>query len=83
MQFFQEVQECHRHLATRAKEILAQCFEHGNGYESHRSMGAGTQAHDMAASRAPSHGHQGTLASRAQGREERQGHDQEHQECRR
>jgi hypothetical protein len=24
VQFFQEVQECHRHLATRAKEVLAQ-----------------------------------------------------------
>ena len=23
VQFFQEVQECHRHLATRAKEVLA------------------------------------------------------------
>ena len=45
VQFFQEVQECHRHLATRAKEVLMQCFEHGNGHEAHRGMAAGTQAH--------------------------------------
>ena len=65
VQFFQEVQECHRHLATRAKEVLAQCLEHGNGHEAH------------------GHGHQGAMASRGQGREERQGHDREHQEHRR
>jgi len=77
VQFFQEVQECHRHLATRAKEILPQYLEHGNGHESHRSMGSGTQAHGMTASEPPSHGHQGIKVSPAQG------HDQEYQEYRR
>ena len=83
VQFFQEVQECHRHLATRAKEILAQCLDHGSGHESHRGMGTGTQAHGMTGSQAPSHGSQGAMVSRGQGREERQGHDREHQEHRR
>jgi hypothetical protein len=76
------VQECHRHLATRAKEVLAQCLEYGNDHESHRNMGAGTQAHGMTASQAPGHGHPGTMAARAQGRGERQGHDQERQDPR-
>jgi hypothetical protein len=91
VQFFQEVQECHRHLATRAKEVLAQCLQHGNGHEAHRGMGAGTQGygttgaagHSMTGSQAHSHGSQGAMASRGQGREERQGHDREHQEHRR
>ena len=51
VQFFQEVQECHRHLATRAKEVLAQCLERGN--EASGGTGAGTQGH--AGSQA--HGH--------------------------
>ena len=59
VQFFQEVQECHRHLAMRAKEVLAQCLEHGNGHESHRSMGAGTQGHGMTGSQAHGHSRQG------------------------
>ena len=59
MQFFQEVQECHRHLATRAKEVLAQCLEHGNSQESHRGMSAGTQGHGMTGSRAHGHSDQG------------------------
>jgi len=48
VQFFQEVQECHRHVATRAKAVLAQYLEHGNGPESHRGMGRGDagQRHD-------------------------------------
>jgi hypothetical protein len=44
VQFFQEVQECHRHLATRAKEVLWQCLERGNGHEAQRGM-TGSQAH--------------------------------------
>ena len=42
VQFFQEVQECHRHLATRAKEVLAQCLEHGKG---HGMTGSQTHGH--------------------------------------
>lgn len=99
VQFFQEVQECHRHLATRAKEVLAQCLEHGNGQGSHRNMGAGAQAHSTTGSQAhtmtgsqthaatgsQAHGHasQGTMSSRGQGREESQRHDGERQEHRR
>ena len=45
VQFFQEVQECHRHLATRAKEVLRQCLERENGREARRGMEAGTQGH--------------------------------------
>jgi hypothetical protein len=78
VQFFQEVQECHRYLATRAKEVLAQYLDHGNSHESHRSLGSGTQAHGMTASEPPSHDHQGTKVSPAQGREERQGRDREY-----
>ena len=55
MQFFQEVQECHQHLATRAKEVLAQYLEHGDGHGSHRDMGAGTQRQGMTGSQ--THGH--------------------------
>ena len=55
VQFFQEVQECHRHVATRAKAVLAQYLEHGNGPESHRGMGAGTQGSGMTGSQAHSH----------------------------
>ena len=58
--FFQEVQKYHWHLATRAKEVLAQCFEHGNGHESHRSIEIDTQAPGMTAAQAPGHGYQGT-----------------------
>jgi len=76
------VQECHRHLAARAKEVLVQCLEHDNGHEEHRGMGASTQSHGMTSSQAHSHSNQGTMASRGQGREERQGHSQEHQEHR-
>ena len=61
-------------------EVLAQCLEHGNGHESRRGMGIGTQAHGMTGSQAPSHDSQGAMGSRDQGREERQGHDREHQE---
>jgi len=57
VQFFQEVQECHRHVATRAKAVLAQYLEHGNSPESHRGMGAGTQGSGMTGSQA--HGHSG------------------------
>src|SRR6266851_7406209 len=78
LQFFQEVQECHRRLTTRAKEILAQCLEHGNSHESHCGMATGTQAHDMTDSQAHSHGSQDAMGSRGHGREERQGHDREH-----
>jgi hypothetical protein len=53
VQFFQEVQECHRHLATRAKEVLMQCFEHGSGME------AGTQGRGMTGSQAHGHSSQG------------------------
>jgi hypothetical protein len=59
MQFFQEVQECHQHLATRAKEVLAQYLEHGNGHESRRDMGAGTQRQGMTGSQTHGHGSQG------------------------
>ena len=53
VQFFQEVQECHRHLATRAKEVLAQCLERGSA--SPGGPGVGTQGHGMTGSQA--HGH--------------------------
>src|ERR687886_2415358 len=43
VQFFQDVQECHRHVATRAKAVLAHYLEHGNGQESPRSMSTGPQ----------------------------------------
>ena len=59
VQFFQEVQECHRYLATRAKEVLAQCLDHGNGHESHRGMDAGTQGRGMTGSQAHGHSSQG------------------------
>ena len=59
VQFSQEVQECHRHLATWAKEVLAQRLEHGNGQESHCSMGAGTQGRGMIGSQAHGHSSQG------------------------
>src|SRR5690242_3452786 len=62
VQFFQEVQECHRHVATQAKAVLAQYLEHGNGQESHRSMGAGAQGGSRTDSQA--HGH--SSQSRAQ-----------------
>jgi hypothetical protein len=55
VQFFQEVQECHRHVATRAKAVLAQYLAHGNGQESHRGVGAGTQSRGMTGSQAHSH----------------------------
>ena len=55
VQFFQEVQECHRHLAARAKEVLAQCLKHSNGGAAHPDMRAGTQGHSMPGSQA--HGH--------------------------
>lgn len=58
MQFFQEVQECHQHLATRAKEVLAQYLDHGNGHESRRNMGASTQRQGMAGSQTHSHSSQ-------------------------
>jgi hypothetical protein len=58
MQFFQEVQECHQHLATRAKEVLAQYLERGNGHGSHRDMGAGTQRQSMTGSQTHGHGSQ-------------------------
>ena len=83
MQFFHEVQESHRHLATRAKEVLVQCLDHGNSHESHHDMGTGTQALGMTGSQTPTHSSQGAMGSRGQGREERQGHDREHQEHRR
>jgi len=85
VQFFEEVQECHRHLATRAKEVLAQCLERGsgNGHGAHRDMGTSTQGRSMTGSQAHGHGGQSTMASRSQGREERQEHDREHQEHRR
>jgi hypothetical protein len=57
--FSQEVPERYRHLATRAKEVLAQCLEHGNGHESPRSTSAGTQGHAMTGSQAHSHSSQG------------------------
>jgi len=79
----QEAQECHWHLAARAKEVLAQCLEHGNGHEANRGMEAGTQSHGMTGSHAHGHSSQGTMAARSQGREERQSHDREHQEHRR
>lgn len=59
VQFFQEVQDCHRHLATRAKEVLAQCLEHGNGQASHRGMGASPQGRGMTETQAHGHGNQG------------------------
>ena len=59
VQFFQEVQECHQHLATRAKEVLVQCLEHGDGHESHRGMGASLQGHGATGSRAHSHSSHG------------------------
>jgi hypothetical protein len=59
VQFFQEVQECHRHLATRAKEVLAQCLEHGTGHDSHHGVGAGTQGYGMTGSQAHGHSSQG------------------------
>jgi hypothetical protein len=59
VQFFQEVQECHRHLATRAKEVLAQCLEHGNGRESQRGMDASAQGHGTTGSQAHGHSRQG------------------------
>src|SRR5712691_9854337 len=64
VQFFQEVQECHWRLTTRAKEILAQCLEHGNSHESHCGMATGTQAHDITDSQAHSHGSQDAMALR-------------------
>jgi phage protein U len=36
VQFFQEAQECHRHLATRAKEVLTPYLDHGmTGSQAH------------------------------------------------
>jgi hypothetical protein len=58
VQFFQEVQECHQHLATRAKEVLTQYLEHGNSHESHRDMGAGTPRHGITGSQTHSHSSQ-------------------------
>lgn len=58
VQFFHEVQECHQHLATRAKDILAQYLEHGNGHESRRDMGASTQRQGMTGSQTHDHGSQ-------------------------
>ena len=37
---------------ARAKEVLAQCLEHGNGHEANRGMEAGTQSHGMTGSQA-------------------------------
>lgn len=82
VQFFQEVQECHRHLATRTKEVLAPYLEHENGHESHRSIGGSTQAYGITASETPSHCYQGTKVSPTQSREERQRRDREYQEHR-
>src|SRR5919204_3892212 len=36
VQFFQEVQECQRHLASRAQEMLMQRLSEGNGHEQTR-----------------------------------------------
>lgn len=33
VQFFEAVQECQRHLAMRAKDMLLQHMNHGNGHE--------------------------------------------------
>lgn len=33
VQFFREVQECQRHLASRAREVLMQRMREGNGHE--------------------------------------------------
>jgi hypothetical protein len=44
---------------ARAKEVLAQCLEHGNGHEAHRGMEAGTQSHGMTGSHAHGHSHRG------------------------
>ena len=68
VQFFQEVQECQRHLASRAREMLMQRMREGNGHawmeqgkghESQRAAGgASAHGHGMAGERgAGQHAH--------------------------
>jgi hypothetical protein len=42
-QFFQEVQDCQRHLATRAQEMFSQRMRQGNGHTT--STGQTQRAH--------------------------------------
>jgi hypothetical protein len=55
VQFFQEVQECQRHLASRARQMLMQRMREGNGHERMgQGQGRQTQRADGGAS---AHGH--------------------------
>src|SRR5437763_7512208 len=55
VQFFQEVQECQRHLASRARQMLMQRMREGNGHERMgQDQGRQTQRADGGAS---AHGH--------------------------
>ena len=45
VQFFQEVQECQRHLAGRAKDMLRQRLSQNNGEEWNRQQNTGTHQH--------------------------------------
>ena len=74
VQFFQEVQECQRHLASRAGEMLMQRMSQGNGHE-WMHQGQGHESHRGTRNMA----HTGTAG---QGREERPGHDRQRGEHR-
>ena len=87
--FFQEVQECHQHLAMRAKEVLTHCLAQGNGQQFQREGASGMQGSGPAdaqntagmspqrqGSQSHTQSHQGTMDSRGQ---RTQSHSQGHQ----
>jgi hypothetical protein len=45
VQFFHEVQDCQRHLASRAKDMLRQRLGQNNGEEWNRQQTVGTHQH--------------------------------------
>src|SRR5207244_3139843 len=86
VEFFHEVQECQRHLASRAKEMLMQRMHEGNGHEGQRATGAASaHGHAMAGERGRATmtkqeeprgtRHEDTPGAMGHGREERMGHD--------